>query len=556
MMLLTDGVFSQNRNFMKRLIEFVTTEPGFQIFISRNVPNRWRGVKLTTNDGRDILFNKCREKLEKSIDAAANHILREVMSENVSRNNLKEYWKDRFNDSTVIEDNLREAIDFGIIDEFTSKEIENLVGKDPKLHLRWLMVTGYFEEIEKNPVLFKMVSKTIFGGKMNYYHRRNSSDESLTMLEIVNLLLHPFLFIELIFEHENSTEYYESRQIPSLQELYFEYTTQNVEKVIEMSKNHPFLSFTKELLELLTSSTPECWQQSLQPWSNLVDLGFDLFPENFLMVHLAIISTAIASKDKSGKWDSRGFLPTKGLVSRLNFASRKTDTVEWWSKALSKINGETTISTVSILLTYGKEKLIESLLYDIDKIVSELKEEDWSFLLFAIRMLTNSKNSRINSIPECWFKNIKSISSKTILLLVCRVDDLQNECRMFRDYFYNMSCSDKRVLQHAARLESISVEKRSDVSWQYLLKLSTQARSSDIRNLFILSEPLTLDIPLNISKQVLLDCNIHCEQMITLCEQAFTVHVASSATKVVQIAENEGWFEQNVTINGKVLYHL
>ena len=124
MMLLADHVFSESPRAMKRLIAYITEEPGFGRLVARDLPRRGRNMELPETAGRDLLFEACLGKLEEEEDPGRRNALRRIMASNADAKRLKEVWIERLEKGVMKCDPLREALDCGIVNRFGADEIE------------------------------------------------------------------------------------------------------------------------------------------------------------------------------------------------------------------------------------------------------------------------------------------------------------------------------------------------------------------------------------------------------------------------------------------------
>ena len=93
MMLLSDHVFGQSPRTMKRLIGYITSEPGFERLSVSDSGFGASHLSLPEIAGRAILFEICLQRLQTETDRERRRILRYVMSANGDIAVLMETWK-------------------------------------------------------------------------------------------------------------------------------------------------------------------------------------------------------------------------------------------------------------------------------------------------------------------------------------------------------------------------------------------------------------------------------------------------------------------------------
>ena len=297
MMLLSDQVFSQAPKAMKRLITFVAGEPGFQRLTPAMTPGRRHDMGLPDKAGGNALFETCLRKLEEDDDPSRYRVLCQVIAKNTNREKRKSIWTTRFNDDSMKYDSLHEAIDFGIVEDFTPEEIAKLAKRDVDSHLSWLMLANHYEAVVEDPNLHKAAKRAFFDGELEFHQRWRRPGEAVIALEALTELLRPHTLAALFSETEATVATHailDHGYAPRGREL-----IEQVKHQYESGATDPLESFTLFVMTLLSKDIGE-WQQSLKPWSELVDSGFDETPGNYIMVRAAIIATASKANASAG----------------------------------------------------------------------------------------------------------------------------------------------------------------------------------------------------------------------------------------------------------------
>ena len=101
MMLLSDHVFAQSPKTMRRLINHISGEPGFERLTASVVPFGNRDMGLPETAGRAMMFDICSRKLEVEVDFERGRSLRKVMGDNGDRETLKSVWTERLCDGKM-----------------------------------------------------------------------------------------------------------------------------------------------------------------------------------------------------------------------------------------------------------------------------------------------------------------------------------------------------------------------------------------------------------------------------------------------------------------------
>ena len=211
----------------------------------------------------------------------------------------------------------------------------------------------------------------------------------------------------------------------------------------------PLASFARFVSEIMGKNVSE-WQQSLEPWSKLVDRGFDEVAGSQLLLEIATVATASTAKPDAGAWDEDGFAATKKVVRRLFFARHKGDDVNWWRERLADITIETTCPCLTVLLSWGTPDLITALKDDVDPIIEKLSSHDWSRLLYMASLISRATREISTSISEEWFAATGSLSPRMALILIGRVKDQEAARQLSRGFFVDYAGNDTQILGRAA----------------------------------------------------------------------------------------------------------
>ena len=181
--------------------------------------------------------------------------------------------------------------------------------------------------------------------------------------------------------------------------------------------DEPLASFTQFVSELMRKDISE-WEQSLEPWSILVDHGFDETPGGQLMLQIAMVATASRAKPDAGSWGENGFVATKGLVSRLFFARHKSGDTNWWRTALKP---------------------------DVDRIIKRLSSDDWSRLWSMVSLTSRAARENRPTIPEAWFSSSGSLSPRMALILIDRVREQEAVRRLLSNSFIDCAGDETQI---------------------------------------------------------------------------------------------------------------
>ncbi len=535
MMLLSDHVFTQAPRAMKRLVRFVTEEPGFQRFTSMESPQHSRRkFGLSSDVGGEFLFEVCMERLNAEDDPTRQRGLRWVMAENADRDELKSIWMSEFCNGLRTSDLLDEAIEFGIINCFEPEEIAALASHDVDFHLRWLMLQGSYEAIEDDPTLQLAAKKAFFDDELHLPLRRLNINPSSTALELLTETLQPGAFAQILRSNANSMAL---NIMP--RRVNFDGLSKISEKsnlAVETNVTDTLNSFGLFLIDMLRKDVNE-WQTDLECWSKLVDRGLEEAPGSYKMVQFAIISTATRANISAGTWDENGFAATKGLVKRLFFARHKSDDVNWWQEILSDINPESLYLCLSVLLSWGESRTIASLMPRMESLVDRLAPDQWSRLWELTRYVLQAAPGCGATFSVDWFPNFGILSPRMALIMIKKVLEQEFISKVTRTYLINYAGDDSEMLLEAVNSELHGFSKEP-INWDHVKNLSKRMR--ELGNREIKSIPLLTPfrIPQNVAKDVLANSELHHGEFVAACETRYATAVAQEASKLSEL----DWF--------------
>ena len=558
MMLLGDYVFTQSPKSMRRLIDFITSEPDFQRLTGADSIHNLRGMELPETAGGKLLYEVCKSKLQEE-DPNLRPVLRQVMARNANRNTLKAFWK-KLQDEGKLESNpLAEARDFDLVGKFEASEIAELTAGNLKAQVQWLAEANLHDHIVRDAGLYSEARRAFFECEITFLSHRRNQNDSMNILNYLTELLHPHVLAEVFTIPPEHSAVYGRRDY--LKRDFVKYAATLSEKV----ERDPFEALTKIVVELM-EIPPEEWRTDLSPWEKLVDTGFQMAPRARLFSLIAMISTAVSDKlaqsrdiqessdeqseggllnsvKVKGRWQKDGFAPTRELVKRLYFARCDAGNYIWWRGKLDESDKDTRIILLSTLLCWGTPSVIREILNEVGTALEELDGKSWSWFWNLFTLAVAAAGPQVVHLnADRFLEEDASPTERLAIALVIRMSEDANRRAFVRRCFISYGGSDWRILQTAAESE-LRPEPHEDVDWAFVQRLSEQARMNGIQYLFSHSHVRQhVGVPIDIVQCVLENCDRHNSQFVSLCERTFGVHVAQEAPKVSAVAEKELWF--------------
>ena len=297
-------------------------------------------------------------------------------------------------------------------------------------------------------------------------------------------------------------------------------------------------SFAVFLLDLMNKIIRE-WQESLAPWTALVDRGFKESDASYVMARIAMIATASRAMDTEGVWDENGFAIKRGLVGRLFFARHKAGDVDWWCKTLTSMSEDTASQCLTVLLSWGTPDVIGSLLAEIESAIEGLSSRNWGRVKSMSGYILRATRGHRLPISEGWFEGVGHLSPRAALILIGRAEDGEATRRLSRVYFNDCPADDAHILRRAAYNE-LMVSEEGSIDWDYVQNLSMRAHEMGVQQLFPASRSLSSKVPESVAKAVLSQCEHHSQQFVILCEQSYATRVAQAASESLP-SSGDGW---------------
>ena len=316
LMLLSDHVFSQSPKTVKRLLNHIFTEPGFERLLQCDTLSE---LGLPETAGRDALLSHCVQMIQVDGDNARRSLLRLVMAANADRDRLIQIWLQRRGKGRIAFDDFVEAVDLSIADQIPAGKVKSLTAHDPELRMRWLTFIDRYEYVVDDPVLRSAAYNALFDGTMVFI-RPSHRKTRRTQIETLSALLNVYGLARLFSTTSNKSgsvsaamlDHYGVGAPEAFDELYGGTTEIHDDRI------SPFGSFVVEHMRKDVS----LWTKETGPWEVLVDRGLEFSSGGFLFAQMAVIATAIDGSQELGKWSDDGFASTPGLVRRLHFGAR------------------------------------------------------------------------------------------------------------------------------------------------------------------------------------------------------------------------------------------
>ena len=537
LMLLSDHVFSQSPRAVKRLLTFITQNPGFRLLVAPISSLYARRIALPETAGRDLLFDGCALALRSECSRSVQRALRRIMAENASADKLKGFVIQQWKDHTPKEQVFDHALDFRILDRFDRSEIDAVAEDDPNVLCFWLLHAGKYDIVSNDSEMFAVAQRSLFDGNVApWMHARH---RPVGDLELLAHAIRPQVFAHIMSTVDESDTAYEYFPIgPSSTD---QDPIRRTSARDPSNPGHDLTVFTQSILDSLKMPASE-WRKKMSLWTNLVDRGFRIAPNSWLLTQVATISTTVDAGGDVAVWDNEGFSSTEGLVQRLAFARLRAEDTEWWRQRWSEVSGHPSICFVATLLCWCQREPLIELGTSIAETVESLSGTEWRKLALLLRLVSAAASSEQRPLSATDVETFGVESPRTSIALIDRVDGSQAKRRLGRMAFGGYSGTDSYVIRSAASFETAETEV-GDFDWPYLVRLSKQARNAGLAGSLFSEAYRDWEIPEEIAVSVLGECESHCDQLVAICERKYGALLASRAKSVAEVAEEQQWFD-------------
>ncbi len=492
-------------------------------------------MALPESAGRRILLAACDQVLEGEVDPARRGSVRRLMSHNGTWRELKERWRDQFRGGLAAADAWQAAMDFGITTRFDRDEIGEFAGGDLGREVRWLTWADHQLALAERPELRDAARREFFDGRLMFFRRRPFDSDGVSDFDVLGQYLNIYMLVGLL--EEGSGGNHAHRFMERTGFLYGESHGRGSGDADEDSVG----TFARFLVRLFQSDF-DGWRTELSRWCELVDRGFEVAPGSELLVGVSAIASGVTAGDEEGVWDGDGFGATQGLVGRVYFARWKGGNPEWWRAQLANAGDETLELLLTLVLAWGTPDTLRELKAELTAAVMGLEGARWVRLCSLVDCVGIGAAGQRTRLEASWFETGEELEARVARVIVGRVEDPVERRRVSRRVFGTYVGTDMEILRCAAECEGVG-RGGDDVDWGLVGRLSGLAQRNGARMMLGLRELGTdVEVPADVSAEVLRKCEEHCDELVEMCERSYGRRVAESAEKVSIVAERDEWF--------------
>ena len=293
--------------------------------------------------------------------------------------------------------------------------------------------------------------------------------------------------------------------------------------------------FVREILEILSIKRSQ-WSSSLENWNEIVDRGFAVHPGSVLMALVALVSTAVNSREDECAWSEDEFCSTPGLVRRLGYARRMLHDSDWWREKLNASNEEERVVLLAMLVMWADSHVIASNLQRINEALGTATKGEWQRLWEVCRVLGWARRGEQCDFSGSWFeRHSGTLEGRLAVLLLKRAERGEVSRTWGRTFISIYPDDDPTILELALSLEIGPDEPESEdwfhVDWSYILYLSRRMKQSKARGFLSMAHTLQGEIPESVAEIVLSESDVHDEVFVTMCEGVYREYRSGTCRK-------------------------
>ena len=285
------------------------------------------------------------------------------------------------------------------------------------------------------------------------------------------------------------------------------------------------------------------WRNDLAPWTAIVDRGFEVATGSLVVAQVAAASTGVEATDGVGVWTEGGFGWTKGLVERLCWAKGKADDVEWWRERCREgMEGAELVMCLAVLLSWARHDVLGHVLSVAEPLVDGLGRKEWSQLLALSGVMEIADASKKTELDPGWCGAVGIKSARVAVVLVGRVREDGAKQTLARQLVRDYKETDGHSLWRVGEYEIGGLGRDRRLDWDFVGVLSRLAKAGGLPTVLPLYWDDPIDVPREVAIAVLEDYEEHCDQIVTICERAYSIAVAEDGPKISTVAKRDGWF--------------
>jgi hypothetical protein len=537
-MLLSDWVFTQQPNVIKRLVLHLTSQPGFKALLARSISDGTTiGLVPPERCGRQDILSAVASWFSSGVQTDVCIGLAVALRSSVPFEACSRLWKE-LQPKAGSEDNwYLFGRMLGVFTELSYAEALPLFEAQPALALSNFFFARRYDILEANPKLLDETIRIITTGKA-----KSSSphlEENSSIIANLAFALDPnnysILFERDFGERLASTPYYSLIRQARRRREKGEQSPPSVPNFVTAAYDST-RRFTTEVSEAMNAVASE-WAFSLRPWSAVVESGMKEWGMVAPLVDIALLSAGISSKDERGQFGDDIDDPIIPLCQSLRFARLKSGAPNWWLSQLSKTsNQELSLTT---LLCWATARTTRQLAQHVAPLVDQLEQKSWSTLIDRIKRIAEISGASDGSI-----EGIETIQSDRLFLAIALRSPRDERDLQIFERFKGYVGTDV-VIFTAVSEAALHLAERDSRKWNATLQVIKNAYLVDVQ-----AYPLVgtryygeFDLPENIAKGICQSADSFPLALISAAQQSLQGSLAKKIGKPLgEIALEHNWF--------------
>jgi hypothetical protein len=546
LMLLSDWVFAQQPLTVGRVVELITSRPGFRTVLAATELERSSGASLLTLErcGRSEIVDVCKSAYSEASHSDERIELAVILNRAIRYSDRVEFWRSLRSSASSVSNWLHRGSELSIYRSLPKDDCVSLHEEMGSDATKAFLFSGRLDllQIDHNAFRDSMNIALNGAGRLFSVESMAPSEEAPAICHLF-YALDPYVYADLFNKYPKNAALSDRETVRygrSQPKFAAPATLKDIASESEIASLERFLATYQEVSE----QPIDVWQRSIAPWSKLVDTGVREFGNAHAFNDIALISAGIQSRRESGKIGNGLFDAEVSICERVRYARLQSASPRWWERQLADADNRQNIDfALACLFGWATPRTILELDKTVSRLVDGLDGKAWRRLMDSIARLGRHNRPTIEQIGP--LSELKHYSLKSFSLIARRAHKSDREL-LFEKVFKKYRGKDVRVAAMAAEL-AVEISMQTPSTWKATLPLIKAAYQHDVFRgvpYFRWGHTSGSNLPPDIAREVLAKEDLYPLTMIRLADVSLTRLAGKRARQIGSIAVKEQWFEK------------
>jgi hypothetical protein len=536
MLLLSDWVFSQQPNLVKRLVAFVTEENGFTTLCSGVFAPRHRlEISLPEKTGRPEFREAAMSRILQVSQEDQLNAISQAIRQNSDLGERISFWLAHRPVKGELKQWVAKGDALGLFRDMEAAAIASIAVGIEGAVAPVLLGNARFDVLTLSSELFGRALEYALDNPIDLYfdlHQRRSDNTSLAVSKFFSALTPRSYAID-----RNVRDRYSFRRLGA-----------EAGPADLIAALPSFIQGAPEFLRAaeIARKTPEnIWSTTIAPWSHVVEVARSIWGrDRWTLQCLAMMSAGIRSKAEKGDEHS---LDEEGapICERLRYARLRSGDAAWWSKQLSGPDSVAPSLAVFAASTWASPKAMLDLSRELGSKLDALDSASWVKLASSVAQVREyTSQSGVRFEASKYYPALRKMSVRIRSLLLPRVGS-RSRLAIARNCLADYEGVDTVVLQAVVDI-AIEIATETPSQWGPTLEKVKHAYSLGVApnyRAFLVSEQLSRTIPRSEARRVLATPMAYPSTLVAAAERSESNRVRKTTKPVGKVAESGNWFD-------------